>query len=84
MLEAICFQTADVLGAMRADADMSHMKVLRVDGGATKNNLLMQLQVGGCWQCFWLVGWSAGWVGGWEETARALHVLDIPNMVCAL
>jgi glycerol kinase len=50
MLEAICFQTADVLGAMRADADMSHMKVLRVDGGATKNNLLMQLQVGGCRQ----------------------------------
>jgi glycerol kinase len=47
MLEAICFQTREVLDAMRADADVSHMTVLRVDGGATKNDLLMQLQVGG-------------------------------------
>ncbi|GBF97483.1 glycerol kinase-like [Raphidocelis subcapitata] len=44
MLEAICFQTREVLDAMRADADMSHMAVLRVDGGAAKNDLLMQLQ----------------------------------------
>jgi len=44
MLEAICFQSREVLDAMRADADMSTMKALRVDGGAAKNNLLMQLQ----------------------------------------
>ncbi|KAI8473361.1 MAG: hypothetical protein J3K34DRAFT_411128 [Monoraphidium minutum] len=44
MLEAICFQTREVLDAMRADADVSHMAVLRVDGGASKNDLLMQLQ----------------------------------------
>jgi glycerol kinase len=52
MLEAICFQTREVLDAMRADADMSTMNALRVDGGAAKNNLLMQLQVGfrGCAQ----------------------------------
>lgn len=44
LLEAICFQTREVLDAMRADADVSHMGVLRVDGGAAKNDLLMQLQ----------------------------------------
>ena len=33
------------------DADMSHMAVLRVDGGAAKNDLLMQLQV--CVDVFW-------------------------------
>ncbi|KIZ04063.1 glycerol kinase [Monoraphidium neglectum] len=44
LLEAICFQTREVLDAMRADADVSHMSVLRVDGGAAKNDLLMQLQ----------------------------------------
>lgn len=31
-----------------SDADVSHMRVLRVDGGATKNDLLMQLQVCVC------------------------------------
>ncbi len=45
MLEAICFQTREVLDAMRADADMAGMKLLRADGGATQNSLLMQLQV---------------------------------------
>jgi glycerol kinase len=30
---------------------MSHMAVLRVDGGAAKNDLLMQLQV--CVDVFW-------------------------------
>ncbi len=43
MLEAICFQTREVLGAMRRDAVME-LRALRVDGGATHNNLLMQLQ----------------------------------------
>lgn len=45
MLEAICYQTRDVLDAMRADADLDHMTLLRVDGGATQNDVLMQLQV---------------------------------------
>lgn len=42
-LESIAFQTADLLEAMQAD---SHAKLseLRVDGGATANNLLMQIQ----------------------------------------
>lgn len=42
-LEAIAFQTMDVLKAMEADAGFK-IKELRVDGGAAKNNLLMQFQ----------------------------------------
>ena len=42
-IEAIAYQTVDVLNAMEADAGMK-IKELRVDGGATANNLLMQLQ----------------------------------------
>jgi glycerol kinase len=42
-LESIAFQTADVLKAMEADAGLS-IKELRVDGGATVNNQLMQFQ----------------------------------------
>ncbi len=42
-LESIAFQTMDVLKAMEADSGIS-IKELRVDGGATANNLLMQFQ----------------------------------------
>ena len=42
-LESIAFQTMDVLNAMEADSGIS-IKELRVDGGATANNLLMQFQ----------------------------------------
>jgi glycerol kinase len=42
-LESIAFQTADVLEAMEADAG-TPVKELRVDGGATVNNTLMQFQ----------------------------------------
>jgi glycerol kinase len=42
-LEAICYQTRDVLEAMRADSEIE-LTALKVDGGATVNNLLMQLQ----------------------------------------
>lgn len=42
-LESIAYQTMDVLKAMEADAGMK-IKELRVDGGATSNNLLMQFQ----------------------------------------
>ncbi len=42
-LESIAFQTVDVLKAMEADAGMK-IKELRVDGGATANDLLMQCQ----------------------------------------
>jgi glycerol kinase len=42
-LESIAYQTHDVLKAMEADSQIS-IKELRVDGGATANNLLMQFQ----------------------------------------
>lgn len=37
-------QTREVLEAMVKDAGQSGFKLLRVDGGASRNNLLMQLQ----------------------------------------
>jgi glycerol kinase len=43
VLESIAFQTADLLAAMQGDADVL-LSELRVDGGATSNNLLMQFQ----------------------------------------
>jgi glycerol kinase len=42
-LESIAYQTADVLDAMQQDAGI-HLSELRVDGGASANNLLMQFQ----------------------------------------
>ena len=42
-LESIAFQVADVLEAMAADAG-DRIEVLRVDGGAAANDLLLQLQ----------------------------------------
>jgi glycerol kinase len=42
-LEGIAFQVADVLRAMNADSGI-RLKELRVDGGASANNLLMQFQ----------------------------------------
>lgn len=42
-LESIAYQTMEVLHAMEADAGIS-IKELRVDGGVTNNNLLMQFQ----------------------------------------
>jgi glycerol kinase len=42
-LEAICYQTRDVLDAMVKDSGVN-LEVLKVDGGATVNDTLMQLQ----------------------------------------
>ncbi|MGE5578174.1 MAG: glycerol kinase GlpK, partial [Syntrophothermus sp.] len=42
-LESLAYQTKDVLTAMEADSGISLQK-LRVDGGAVKNNFLMQFQ----------------------------------------
>ncbi|PNW84172.1 hypothetical protein CHLRE_04g224150v5 [Chlamydomonas reinhardtii] len=48
MLEAICFQTREVLDAMRRDAELDEhhggLAALRVDGGAAANDVLMQMQ----------------------------------------
>ena len=42
-LEAICYQTRDVAGAMTKDSGVE-LEVLKVDGGVTANSLCMQLQ----------------------------------------
>lgn len=42
-LEAICFQTRDILEAIELDLGMT-LRKLNVDGPMTENNLLMQLQ----------------------------------------
>lgn len=42
-LESLAYQTKDVIGAMMKDSGLD-LKALRVDGGAVKNNLLMQFQ----------------------------------------
>jgi glycerol kinase len=42
-LEGIAFQVSDILEAMESDSGVP-LKELRVDGGAARNNLLMQLQ----------------------------------------
>ncbi|GGC84232.1 glycerol kinase [Thalassobacillus devorans] len=42
-LESLAYQTKDVLDAMIADSELD-LKKLRVDGGAVKNNFLMQFQ----------------------------------------
>ena len=42
-LESIAYQTMDILKAMEADSGID-IKELRVDGGATVNNMLMQFQ----------------------------------------
>ncbi|MCK0161540.1 glycerol kinase GlpK [Allomuricauda sp. F6463D] len=42
-LDSIAYQTMDILKAMEADSGIS-IKELRVDGGATVNDLLMQFQ----------------------------------------
>lgn len=42
-LESMAYQTKDVLTAMEADSGLN-LKLLKVDGGAVANNLLMQFQ----------------------------------------
>jgi glycerol kinase len=42
-LEGIAFQIADIISAMESDSGVP-LRELRVDGGAARNNLLMQIQ----------------------------------------
>ena len=46
-LEAICFQTRDILDAMNKDCGIPLTKLL-VDGGMTVNSYIMQLQADLC------------------------------------
>lgn len=42
-LEGIAFQTMDIVSAMEKDSGI-HLGELKVDGGASRNNLMMQFQ----------------------------------------
>ncbi|HDJ6884794.1 TPA: glycerol kinase, partial [Staphylococcus aureus] len=42
-LESLCYQTRDVMEAMSKDSGID-VQSLRVDGGAVKNNFIMQFQ----------------------------------------
>ena len=44
VLEGIAFRCGEVVEALRADAPSSRLDVLRVDGGAARNDFLMQCQ----------------------------------------
>jgi glycerol kinase len=44
VLEGIAFRCAEVIEALRADAPESPLDVVRVDGGAARNDFLMQCQ----------------------------------------
>nr|XP_031837271.1 glycerol kinase-like isoform X1 [Nomia melanderi]XP_031837272.1 glycerol kinase-like isoform X1 [Nomia melanderi]XP_031837273.1 glycerol kinase-like isoform X1 [Nomia melanderi]XP_031837274.1 glycerol kinase-like isoform X1 [Nomia melanderi]XP_031837275.1 glycerol kinase-like isoform X1 [Nomia melanderi] len=46
-LQAVCFQTRDILETMKKDTGLSLSKLL-VDGAMTNNNLLMQMQADIC------------------------------------
>lgn len=43
-LEAICFQSKEIIDAMNLDFKGSDIKSLNVDGGLTKSSLLLQIQ----------------------------------------
>ncbi|KAK7938239.1 hypothetical protein WMY93_001565 [Mugilogobius chulae] len=51
-LEAVCFQTREILDAMNLDSGVE-LSQLQVDGGMTSNRLLMQLRPTSC-VCLWV------------------------------
>lgn len=63
------------------------LNLLRVDGGATNNNLLMQLQVGVVWHashtCFGgVAGWLVAHAGSWGDSLQCA-VVDRPSALLA-
>ena len=85
-LEAIAYQTADVLHAMEADSGI-RLAELRVDGGATRNDFLMQFQADvlgvpvvrpriletTALGAAYLAGLGVGYWSGPDEIARQWH-----------
>ncbi|KAM9710704.1 glycerol kinase 3-like isoform 2-T2 [Menidia menidia] len=70
-LEAVCFQTREILDAMNQDSGVP-LKQLGVDGGMTANRLLMQLQADIL--CI-PVGWSPR--GNQDLSSWSLHALPM-------
>ncbi len=97
-LEGIAFQTADVIRAMQKDAG-TPIRELRVDGGAARNNLLMQFQADilgvpvvrpevtetTALGAGYLAGLGVGYWSGQDEIAAQWHVERRfePSMIAA-
>lgn len=95
-LESIAFQVTDLVSAMKSDSGIE-LKSLRVDGGACKNNFLMQFQANllGCTverpTCLELTALGAAYLAGlavgfWQSTDELEKVWKVervfePNMV---
>lgn len=86
-LESMAYQTADVLSAMQEETGIP-LRTLRVDGGASQNNFLLQFQADvlgisllrpACvettaWGAASLAGLAAGVYGGLDELRREWRV----------
>jgi glycerol kinase len=86
-LEGIAYQTMDVVNAMILDAGIG-LKELRVDGGASKNDLLMQFQANVLGQTVirpqtvettalgaaYMAGLAVGFWSGVDEISRQWHI----------
>ena len=87
-LEAMAFQTVDVLNAMQKDTALP-LNVLRVDGGAAKNNLLLSLQSNFAGVtierpvCVETTAWGAaalaGLATGIFESTKEIRALAVPE-----
>lgn len=87
-LEAMAFQTVDVLEAMQKDTGLS-LHVLRVDGGASKNDLLLSMQSNFAYVTIerpasvettaWGAAALAGLAVGVFESAEAIRALAVPE-----
>lgn len=94
-LESIAFQVADLVNAMQSDAKTT-LQVLRVDGGACKNDFLMQFQADILNvaverpKCLELTALGAAYLAGiavgfWSSTDELEHIWQLdkrftPNM----
>lgn len=89
-LESIAYQVCDVIEAMHADADVT-LSSLKVDGGASANNFLMQFQsdmiqapvIRPC--CVETTAMGAAYLAGlavgyWKDKKEVLHNQKIDNI----
>ena len=90
VLEAVAFQTREVVEAMEQDSGIA-LEVLRVDGGMVRNNLLMQFQADildrpvvlprsrrpRAWARLTLPGWPWDFLAAWMSCAALVGGKDL-------